>query len=53
MSDFFDERDKASHRERQIDTDCDKAYKIGQNIVTRNSRLKVFALCLVCMEVLV
>ena len=33
VSDCFDEKDKALYRDRQFGTDCDKAYKIGQNVV--------------------
>ena len=35
VSDYFDEKDKASYREHQFGADCDKAFQIGQNIVRR------------------
>ena len=35
VSDYFDERDKASYRERQFGVDCDRAFQIGQNIVRK------------------
>ena len=35
VSDYFDEKDKATYRERQFGADCDRAYQIGQSIIRR------------------
>ncbi len=35
VSDYFDEKDKASYREQQFGADCDRAYRMGKNIIRK------------------
>ena len=35
VSDYFDEKDKASYRERQFELDCATAFRISQHIVNK------------------
>ncbi len=35
VSDYFDEKDKASYREQQFGADCDRAYQMGQNMIRK------------------